>query len=97
MPWLFELKLQSKDDAKSQLEGLRDIKELQHSLQAQALRVATLESKLKDKEAQLVAALNPPHAKKKQCSDAIVQVDYLAVAECKKLYLYDYSSNRMFH
>ena len=46
------------------------------------IRIATLESKLRAKEAQLIAEANP---EKKQYSDAAIQADYLAVAECKKL------------
>ena len=74
------LKLHKKDDDTSQPEALDDSSELERSIQARDLRIATLESKLRAKEAQLIAAMNP---RKKQCDDAAIQADYLAVTECK--------------
>ena len=76
------LKLHKKDDDTSQTEALGDSKELERSLRAQHLRIATLESKLRAKEAQLIAAMKPK--KKKLCDDAAIQADYLVVTECKK-------------
>ena len=75
-----ELQLHKKDDDTSQTEALDDSSELECSLRARDLRIATLESKLRAKEAQLITAMNP---KKKRCDDAAIQADYLAVTECK--------------
>ena len=55
----YELMLQ-KDDDTSQIEALSDdSSELEHSLQVRSLRIATLESKMRTKEAQVIAAMNP--------------------------------------
>ena len=75
-----ELKLHKKDDDTSQTEALDDSSELERSLRTRDLRIATLESKLRAKEAQLIAAMNP---RKKRCDDAAIQADYLAVTKCK--------------
>ena len=81
-----ELKLHRKDDDKSQTEGPSDSKELQYSLEERDLRIAVPESRLRMKEAELIAALNP---EKKRCSNAAVQANYLSVTECKKIqYIY---------
>ena len=77
------LKLHKKADDTSETEAIMisNSQEFDSSLRAQHLRIATLESKLRAKEAQLSAAVNP---KKKHCSDAAIQADYLAVTECKE-------------
>ena len=77
-----KFKLHKKDDGISQTEALSDSKEHECSLREQGLRIATLESKLRAKEALLAAAMN---SKKKRCDDAAIQANYLAVAECKKM------------
>ena len=74
------LKLHKKDDDTFQTEAISDSQKSEHNFQAQGLRIATLESKLRAKEAQLIAAMNP---RKKRCDDAAIQADYLAVTECK--------------
>ena len=79
---LVNLKLHNKDDDILKAEALSGSKELERSLQTRDLRIATLESKLRAKEAQLIAAMNP---KKKRCGDAAIQADYLAVTECKEV------------
>ena len=77
-----KFKLYKKGDDTSQTEALSDSKELERSLRAERLRIVTLESKLRAKKAQLVAAMKP---KKKRCDDAAIQADYLAVAKCKEV------------
>ena len=84
MLFLVNLQLHKKDDDPSLTEALSDSKVLQHSIQARDLRIASLESQLRIKEVQLIAAMNP---KKEKSDDDAVQADYLAEAKCKKVFI----------
>ena len=81
MLFLTNLQLHKKDDDPSRTETISDSKELQQSIQERDRRIATRESQLRMKEAQLIVAMTP---KKEKRDDDAVQANYLTEAKCKK-------------